>query len=140
MNLTGRWIGETQEKNTERHRWLFVQRGQRLDIYTRWEFEDLWQARFTGDLLENNNLAIACSGEGHQGIVTDSGQVIIYKWLGEQMGEQWVPTYDVVFLRQDNGVKRQVYNFLINALIFAKTVGKTFGLQRVFYDPVILLK
>lgn len=140
MNLTGRWIGQTQGKETERHRWLFVQHGQHLDLYTRWEYEHLWHAHFEGDVLDSNHIAIACSGEDRYGTVTDSSQVSIHKWLWEQEGEQWVPTYDVVFLRQDNGFKKHTYSLLINILILIKVVGKIFGLQRVFYDPIILLK
>ncbi|HSD83005.1 MAG TPA: hypothetical protein VLG46_04065, partial [Anaerolineae bacterium] len=77
MNLTGRWIGQTQEKDTERHMWLFVQRGQHFDLYTRWESEYLWRAHFKGDMLESKHFIISSWEEDRYGTITDSDQIIV---------------------------------------------------------------
>ena len=110
VNLTGRWIGETQGCETQSHHWVIVQRGIFLDIYTRWESEAALM--FFGccwKMPDGQPLVIPTADGAYQAEMQDANTFLIYNWVGN--------TYNALFRRKDTGVKRIYYQVLLNVLI-----------------------
>ncbi len=140
MNLTGRWIGQTQGKEGPLHYWLIVQHGNSIDLYTRWDFEPHLAIYAKWLPLQGNSFFIeTCYGET-EASVTHPTRFLVPKWVCERDGDYLIPTYDVVFNRLDKGFHQIRYRILIGLLTSLKTVGHLFGLHKIFDDPMILLK
>jgi hypothetical protein len=79
MNLTGRWIGETQGCKTESHYWLLAQQGNMLNIYTRWESESHLRKFSEWVILGNNSFTIETVQGDFEAVLTNSQSFTVPK-------------------------------------------------------------
>lgn len=140
MNLTGRWIGETQGCKTELHYWLLVQQGNTLSLYTRWEGELHLRKFSEWVILGNNSFTIETRQGDFEAALTSPQSFTVPKWVPEWEDNKPIPKYDVVFQRKDTGIKQMAYRMLISFLVSIRTAMRLFGLSNVFSDPVLLIK
>lgn len=103
-NLTGIWIGETIGGITPLHRWVVVQRGHVVTIYTRYSLESRF-SRFEGTIAPDGQHFSIIRADGLMEIpLDDPDEFTVPGWVYKRKGrDEWVPMYDVFFRRRDNG-------------------------------------
>jgi hypothetical protein len=108
MNLTGRWIGETQGSETQRRRWVIIQQGGRLKVLTRWDSELGWGC-YPGSKAVGDHAFVVTTGWGdYRATPQGDGSLIVSRWVAD--------THDVVFRRQDAGAKHLCATIILRAL------------------------
>lgn len=140
MNLTGRWIGETQGCETRTHHWVIIQRGNYLNLYTRWEDEPHLQHIFESILSQDNSFTIHTSYGDFLALITEKQGFIVHQWVFKQIENYMVPAYDVVFRRKDNGFKIVIYRLWFQFLLFVRTINRSLGTRIAQNDPFLLIK
>lgn len=140
MELTGRWIGETQGTQTLLHHWAFVQQGQSLNVYTRWAGESKLENFFALTKPDNNTTFTLKTGHGDfEASLINSQSFIVPKWVWVQEGDKLIPKFDVIFHRRDSGVQELYYSILLHLLLFVRGFLQVSGLGKSFKDPLLLI-
>lgn len=103
-NLSGVWIGETVGEITPLHRWVVVQRGHVVTIYSRYSLENRF-SRFEGTIDTDGQHIQVIRADGLVTIPLDGrDQFTVPGWVYKRKRDgEAVPMYDVFFRRRDTG-------------------------------------
>ncbi len=129
MNLTGRWIGETQGLCTEEHHWTIIQQGARLNLYTRWESEPRLSLYSPWLTLHEQSFVVETARGDHQAQIQTQDSFIVLEWIDD--------SYNVLFRRQDLGLKRVMYQLLLKVLVMIRDSRLRYCWNRSAIDPVL---
>ncbi len=135
VNLTGRWIGETQGAKTEAHHWVIKQQGRTLTFYTKWEKERHLKPLYIA-LMDEEGWTFYYKQINLRARLIDADHFVISKWVGYTINGEFTPYHDVAFQRRDEGIKRVYYWILINMMVSLKTGLWLYGLGRFIGDPM----
>jgi hypothetical protein len=139
LGLTGRWLGETEGTETLLHFWALVQKGNYLNIYTRWEGETHLEIFAALVKPENNSFTLETGHGKFEATLINSQRFIIPKWVWVQEGNKFIPKYDVVFYKRDGGTRELYYGVLLHVLLFIRGFLHMSGLCNFFKDPLLLI-
>jgi len=99
LQFTGRWIGETVGCESAAHIWEVTQRGQRLDIQTRWEGETQVTSMSARLRPDGKSFTINTSRRKFNGPLIDAQHFVIWEWDTNDIRGYEGPHFDVIFAR-----------------------------------------
>jgi hypothetical protein len=121
VNLTGRWIGQTQGLSTPFHHWFIYQRGKNVHIFARWKEEGVINHFQGWAVKDEGRFHIHARGDVRVSLQNDYS-FIVPGWVGrfdEPEDDEEHRTYDVVFYRRDRGWKKFGYNLWIRLFTYS---------------------